>query len=641
MKTKFENNQPESQTSQFFKFPNLKQHYLSTTQPTTLWTQFAFDFLTQKNFTMKTKSFFSILLTFAIALSFNFSQAQVATSQSKYFNFPEEDFDIQAMVKAPDGGTVFTGTRTRYDYYNREIVDWTGVYVIRTDANGRAKWLKYYTMNYSEVCHFEATTIENGIDGGFMVGGIFSNCLNVNEGMFLMSIDDDGYMVNMKYHKKFDTYSSVLLKEIKRDGNEGYVGIATVVQEDMEAPLGTLVFKCDIGGELQARNLFTYDSGDLEAKAIEVYPEDGYVLLAENQFSDEGIYSTNPVIIKIDDQLDEVWNRYVNSGLEQVSAVDIAIGISDDILLTGNVNPYDDDENLIYLMSLKPDGNTKWENAFHWRACDVFINGSNEVKGLAVDEEGNIYIGGNAWPFFFDDGSGNITTSIDPFVIRTNSHGLGQWLHFYGREFDEIMTTMAAVDGIGFTFGGYILEDQPSQSTNNFSAWVTKGDGNGISDCDYRSHPLQSINHKFWPNVVWLDKSQEDLETLEVYAEEGVQTIIAYICYVFNVTSYDEMPLIGIPNDGNDLQQTILQKQTSSSVFPNPSDGKFNVRVADFFENETAPNITILDTTGKVILSQSIENMDTEFEMTHLPKGTYFVKIQSREKLEQHKLIIQ
>ena len=76
-------------------------------------------------------------------------------------------------------------------------------------------------------------------------------------------------------------------------------------------------------------------------------------------------------------------------------------------------------------------------------------------------------------------------------------------------------------------------------------------------------------------------------------------------------------------------------------VFPNPSNGMISIEIPA--GNKSA--VSILDVTGRVVLSESIPDNSTtthrSYNLTHQSKGTYFIRIQRNGKTTTQQLIIQ
>ena len=51
--------------------------------------------------------------------------------------------------------------------------------------------------------------------------------------------------------------------------------------------------------------------------------------------------------------------------------------------------------------------------------------------------------------------------------------------------------------------------------------------------------------------------------------------------------------------------------------------------------------VRIFDTMGKLVHQTEVTEGNTNFDLSHLPNGTYSIKVQSNNQLEQHKMLIQ
>lgn len=78
------------------------------------------------------------------------------------------------------------------------------------------------------------------------------------------------------------------------------------------------------------------------------------------------------------------------------------------------------------------------------------------------------------------------------------------------------------------------------------------------------------------------------------------------------------------------------------TVYPNPSNGKFNIRFYDIASNNL--EISILNIAGQQVYQEKINNSDMlvekKFHLQHLPAGTYVVILKDDHSISQEKLII-
>ena len=76
------------------------------------------------------------------------------------------------------------------------------------------------------------------------------------------------------------------------------------------------------------------------------------------------------------------------------------------------------------------------------------------------------------------------------------------------------------------------------------------------------------------------------------------------------------------------------------SVFPNPTDGEFNIQLTNFKEGNNY-QIKIFDLVGKLILSKSINQEITRLDINQQNKGIYFIQLLTDGKVSRsEKLVI-
>lgn len=87
-----------------------------------------------------------------------------------------------------------------------------------------------------------------------------------------------------------------------------------------------------------------------------------------------------------------------------------------------------------------------------------------------------------------------------------------------------------------------------------------------------------------------------------------------------------------------------FQDDPGLTVYPNPASEQLNVRLQS--GNPIAPQIRILDLTGKVVLefddpfSLSGENFRASIDISDLSNGIYFVKVVQGDKAYTKKLVV-
>jgi hypothetical protein len=91
----------------------------------------------------------------------------------------------------------------------------------------------------------------------------------------------------------------------------------------------------------------------------------------------------------------------------------------------------------------------------------------------------------------------------------------------------------------------------------------------------------------------------------------------------------------------DEVKVNELSSTEGISIYPNPSNGKFNI-----IGNITSSNITITvsDITGKTVLIRNIDNvsvLNQEIDLTNNNKGIYFIKINNNNKTNTYKVTVE
>ena len=94
----------------------------------------------------------------------------------------------------------------------------------------------------------------------------------------------------------------------------------------------------------------------------------------------------------------------------------------------------------------------------------------------------------------------------------------------------------------------------------------------------------------------------------------------------------------------NDLCTTVGLQELNfnnevGSVYPNPSNGNFNIH---FDNNLSEKTIQIFNVTGNIVYKKNkIKCSEVEFNLTTQPKGIYFLKVFDQNKISESKIVLQ
>ena len=86
-------------------------------------------------------------------------------------------------------------------------------------------------------------------------------------------------------------------------------------------------------------------------------------------------------------------------------------------------------------------------------------------------------------------------------------------------------------------------------------------------------------------------------------------------------------------------QNTDKANTTNASSFlsPNPNNGKFNLQLKE----NTLSEIFIYNDMGQLVYQQKNNSSSQQIDLSAQPKGIYFVKVQSADKVYTEKVVVQ
>lgn len=74
------------------------------------------------------------------------------------------------------------------------------------------------------------------------------------------------------------------------------------------------------------------------------------------------------------------------------------------------------------------------------------------------------------------------------------------------------------------------------------------------------------------------------------------------------------------------------------SVFPNPTQNTITVNITGYNPEEIT-KVYVMDTNGKIVVTENINTVDTELNLGSLPPAVYYIKLQKGSKQLVYKII--
>jgi hypothetical protein len=257
---------------------------------------------------------------------------------------------------------------------------------------------------------------------------------------------------------------------------------------------------------------------------------------------------------------------------------------------------------------------------------------------LAIDQADQLYLS------FYQNTSIDYSSEIEYIAqydgvgtIKMNAGGAPQWYRMFENEYNWMsfgdMTIAETANG---TTVGLVGNKTP----NAVSAWVSRLSAkNGSNNCNGEDALIYTKNLEYISLSALLQKNYHKVIATESDVWTFSSGFTRYRCG-------DETQVNWIQDDNNQYLQamqqnsTMAQAQLTGSIAPNPTNGAFTL-TTELINDTATTTISIFDTMGKIVHQTEITEGSIDFDLSHLPNGTYSIKVQSNNQLEQHKMLIQ
>jgi len=98
-----------------------------------------------------------------------------------------------------------------------------------------------------------------------------------------------------------------------------------------------------------------------------------------------------------------------------------------------------------------------------------------------------------------------------------------------------------------------------------------------------------------------------------------------------------------VPNNSTGIKK-MAEENASVNLFPNPTDGKLNIKINNINYDTKTAGIEVYDVLGKMVYSKGIEtvsgSIDKTLNLEHLSNGSYYVRVKTDYKTYQSRLIL-
>lgn len=351
--------------------------------------------------------------------------------------------------------------------------------------------------------------------------------------------------------------------------------------------------------------------------------------------------STNHLILKADAEGNLLWMKDFSIAGATGSANKIIVNSDGSLLVAGRLT--ESGSNYISLFKTDAGGSIFWGKKFldqQQAVIKTFIKTSDNCLII-----GGTYIGGN-----------------NPFLLKTDLSGNLLWFKRYGTNGIESINDMAATsDGGAIVTGNIYLNQDENVNALLFkvdasgalvwqkSAGNSEFNGAGYDDaydiCHITEHTYAVTGMAYWAYICTIDEngngfcheSPVSLTVTSVTAQTISASYTPIASNMFDVTdavASTSNIFIGAPHTCSSVNPTGLEQQpvpadesSQISLFPNPSDGNFNINY--FFPYEGSGWLELYDLGGKKLSAIELPsyNRSVSLHYADLPSGIYLYQV--------------
>ena len=203
------------------------------------------------------------------------------------------DYDHASSVQqTTDGGYIIAGNTTSY---GAGLFD---CWLIKTDENGNEEW----NQTYGGVGDDYATSVQQTIDGGYIIAGSNSSFIVDNCDCWLIKTDENG---NEEWNQTYGGIDDDYATSVQQTVNEGYI-IAGITESYGAGELDCWLIKTDGNGNEEWNQIYGGIDDD-RAYSVQQTQDEGFIIAGEtNSF---GVGNDDCWLIKTDENGDEEWNQ--------------------------------------------------------------------------------------------------------------------------------------------------------------------------------------------------------------------------------------------------------------------------------------------------------------------------------------------
>lgn len=523
------------------------------------------------------------------------------------------------------------------------------------------QWDRTFGGNETDVL----TAVQQTADGGYILGGLSdtgqngdkSNPPKGNFDFWIIKLNAGGVKL---WDKTFGGSAKDILTSLQQTADGGFIlgghstsGVSGDKSQPNYGPVNTpdyWIIKLDSAGNKVWDKTLGGTKTD-ELVVIKQTSDGGYILGGRSDSDIGGDKSEAPRymlsdfwIVKLDAAGNKLWDKtYGGTNEEEVQEI---VQTTDGGYLVGGYSTSGNDGDKtqwlfgmfdFWVIKLDANGNKQWDNAFGCGHTDY-------LSSLQQTPDGGYILGGHIYASALNCSRSALDKGLfDYWLIKLDPSGNLQWEKILGSPGSDFLTSLKKTPDGGFIMAGYsngsIGGDKTAPGFGMEDIWVVKTD---------------SLGNKLWDKTLGGSNSESS------FNHNRISVVFATI----QLTS-DNGFIVGThSNSGSSGNKTQAGKgkfdywivklapevleiadeisDTGFSIFPNPSQGNFNLQISNF--NAQSAEIIISDLLGKVVLKKNLEPTANKFtEQINLPvgKGMYLLQIKTGNQSITRKILVE
>ena len=311
--------------------------------------------------------------------------------------------------------------------------------------------LTLFTKNFGGNLWDYGNSVQQTIDGGYIITGEISSSENGSSDIWLIKTDSEG---QEEWNQTFDGNDRDYGKSVKQTVDGGYIIIGSTGSDYY---YDVWLIKTDPKGTEEWNQTFGGDNKDY-GNSVQQTIDGGYIITGEISSSGNG--SSDVLLIKTDQQGQEEWIQTFGGGYIDIGN-SIKQTLDNGYIITGYTQSYGNGSRDVWLIKTNSQGNEEWNQTFGGSYIDIGNSIQQTIDG------GYIITGSRGTDYY-----------SDLWLIKTDYQGNEEWNQtFGGNDYDFGNSVQQTTDD-----GYIIIGHTKSYGNGGYDIFLIKTDSEGNTE---------------------------------------------------------------------------------------------------------------------------------------------------------------